>query len=128
MDQRSRVARALHDRLQAIGADFGGLDELSALQRSLLERAVHVEGLIEQHEARIRQGGEFNPADYLALLDRLVRLSVTLGIERRAKPLQDLRTYLASKAAPAPSAAPAASTAVVEQAAGGTDQEEARDR
>jgi hypothetical protein len=85
MDQRSRIARALHDRLALIGDDLGGLDAMSGLTRSVLERFVHVEALLQQHEQSAREGKAFDMQAYLALYDRVLRTASTLGFERRKR-------------------------------------------
>jgi len=102
MDQRSRVARGLHDRLHQIGDDMGGADNMPALARSLTERFVHVEALVQQHEQAAREGKPFDTQAYLALLDRVVRIASTLGLERRARPVPNLHEYMAAKASTRP--------------------------
>jgi len=94
MDQRSRIARALHERLAVIGDDLGGLPELSGIQRSLLDRFVHAEALAAQIEERARKGEPFDTGQYLAVVDRVLRLGQTLGLHRKAKRVPTLAERL----------------------------------
>jgi hypothetical protein len=100
MDQRSRVARALHDRLAVIGDDLGGLGELSGIQRSLLDRFIHVEALATQIEDRARAGESFDTGQYLAVVDRVLRLGMALGVSRKAKRVPTLAEVLAQQSGP----------------------------
>jgi len=95
MDQRSRVARALHERLAIIGEDLGGLDQLSGIQRSLLERFLHAEALAAELEERARNGQPFDVGRYLAITDRVVRLAHSLGLQRRPRNAKTLAEVLA---------------------------------
>lgn len=97
MDQRSRVARALHDRLAVIGDDLGGLTELTGIQRSLLDRFVHAEALATQIEDRARAGEPFDTGQYLAVVDRVLRLGQALGLQRKAKRVPTLAERLGAE-------------------------------
>lgn len=94
MDQRSRTARALSTRLVGIADDLGGLDHLSGIQRSLLERFIHAEALAVNLEENARDGTEFDIGHYLAVVDRVVRLGQTLGLTRVAKRVPSLQELL----------------------------------
>jgi hypothetical protein len=99
MDGRSTLTRELHERLAAIADDLGGLDQVSAIERSLIERFIHSEGLAAQIEEAARDGEDFDCARYLALVDRVVRIAQALGLRRRMKPTEDLHAYMRRKAA-----------------------------
>jgi hypothetical protein len=120
---------------------LGGADVVSPQQAAICRMAARTALLLEQVDTYIQDPeGLGHPihrgkralfplvVQRQSLAAALLSQLQAIGLERRAKPLQDLRTYLASKVAPAPSAASAASPAVVEHDSGGTDQEEARDR
>lgn len=97
MDQRSQLARALNERLAVIGEDLGGLAELSGIQRSLLERFIHAEALVQEIEDRARKGEPFNTGQYLAITDRVLRIGQTLGLHRKAKRVPTLAERLADE-------------------------------
>lgn len=98
MDQRSRVARALHERLAVIGDDLGGIDQMSGIQRSLLERFIHAEALAVEIEDRARKGEPFDTGQYLTIVDRVLRIGQTLGLHRKAKQVPTLAERLAAEA------------------------------
>jgi hypothetical protein len=95
-DGRSQIYRALHDRLAELGEQYGGLESLSAMERSLIERVIHVEALIGQFEIHMRAGKTVDVQRYLALIDRLHGIGKTLGLKRVAKPTETLHGALAA--------------------------------
>lgn len=97
MDQRSRIAQTLHARLAEIGGDLGGIEDLTGIQRSLLERFIHAEALAAQIEERARDGCEFDVSQYLAIADRVLRIGQTLGLHRKAKRVPSLAEKLAEQ-------------------------------
>lgn len=97
MDQRTLVAKSLHERLAGIAADMGGMDSLSCIQHSLLERFIHTEAVAAQIEERARNGEEFDLGQYLAVVDRVQRLGATLGLHRIARKVPTLQEYLSSQ-------------------------------
>jgi hypothetical protein len=106
MDQRTNAARLPLARERQVAVDqFGGMENLSPIQASLLRRWVHCEGLLAAMEADAVAGVEIDTGRYCALVDRLHGIGKTLGLERRAKPVENLQQYMARKAAvsaPAP--------------------------
>jgi hypothetical protein len=96
MDQRTLVAKSLHDRMAGISDDLGGMAELSCIQHSILERFIHSEAIAQQIEERARNGQEFDLGQYLAVVDRVQRLGQTLGLRRVAKQLSPLEQYAAT--------------------------------
>ena len=90
IDQRTRVAQQLNERMAGIADDLGGLEALSTIQRALLERFVHVDALASQAETQVRSGQPIDLARYLALTDRVWRLGTTLGMHRAPKPRASL--------------------------------------
>ena len=99
LDGRSVVARWLKSNLDTLMTDLGGADTLSYQQRSLCERVIHLEALIRNTETRLAQGEDVTPSSYGQLLNSLVGLYRTLGIERRTTEVVDLRHYLESREA-----------------------------
>jgi hypothetical protein len=97
-DGRSVLYRALHTRLAELGEQYGGLDALSAMERSLIERVVHVEALIGQAELQMRSGKQVSIQNYLALVDRLHGIGKTLGLKRVVKQAEKLHDYMARRA------------------------------
>jgi len=94
LDGRSILARTASDRLAELTAHLGGDTEVSALEHSLLDRLIHTEMLAQRYEAEVRDGKLDDPAPFLAVVDRIVRLSLTLGLRRRARVALDMRQTL----------------------------------
>ncbi len=97
LDGRTVVARGLKANLDALMIDLGGADALSYQQTSLCERVIHLEALIRGMEARLACGEDVAPASYAQMINSLVGLYRTLGIERRSSEMLDLRQYLSNR-------------------------------
>jgi hypothetical protein len=94
-DQRRTEIRVLTARMAAIASDLGGYEDLSSVRQSLLERFAHCEGLILGIESRARESKPIDLQAYLALIDRLIRLSVTIGLDRKSRRLPSPLEYAA---------------------------------
>jgi len=94
MDGRTRLAQAVRQRLEALQADLGGLDALSYQERSLCRRAVWLEALLEQREARLAHGEEIDEGAHVQASNALMGVWKALGLQRRARDVPDLKTYL----------------------------------
>src|SRR5215472_2092246 len=107
MDGRAEVTRTLHERLSALIADLGGLDNLSYQERSLCKRIIHLERLIEKDELTLAHNGPIDRYAHFAALNSLSSLFGKLGLKRRARNIS-LKDYLSTKPEPDP-ARPASS-------------------
>jgi hypothetical protein len=85
MDGRSRLARAVRDRLEALISDLGGEDALSHAQISLCRRAVWIELMVEHEESRIAEGSGVDVQPHVALVSSLVSIYRVLGVKRQAR-------------------------------------------
>lgn len=101
LDGRTEIARELRVAFDEIVSDQGGIEGLSHVRRSLVERFCWLEAVLRSLELRIAEADKSETADLLAkwiqALNSLVGLGRCVGLERRAKKLDDLRTYVASK-------------------------------
>jgi hypothetical protein len=97
VDGRSTVARRYHDITIAVISDQGGLDNMSELRLHLCKRAAAVNTMIEQLEARLVAGEPIDQDKYVSLIQASIRLSNTLGLNRRTKKVLSPRDYLASQ-------------------------------
>lgn len=97
MDGRTQVARAIRDRLADLQADLGGPEAMSYQQRSLSKRAIWMEAVIEQQEIALSKGEEIDQGKLTQAVNSLIGLLKTLGLERKARDVPDLQTYLAAK-------------------------------
>jgi len=94
VDGRSLVARRYRDVSLAIVADQGGLSECSESRLQLIRRFAAAAVLAEQMEARLANGEQIDISEHALLCSTLARLASRIGIDRRAKPVPDLREYL----------------------------------
>lgn len=99
LDGRTRIARAVRERLTALETDLGGRDNLSYQRRSLAKRAVWLEAIIEQQEAALARGEGVDQGKLTQAVNSLIGLLKTLGLERQAKDVPSLHKYISAKGA-----------------------------
>ena len=100
-DNRSGWARRLRDLIELHVTDLGGVDNTSAAERSLIRRAAVLTVELEQLESKFALAGAASANDldlYQRTAGNLRRLLESIGLSRRAKPVQTLSEYLASQA------------------------------
>ena len=96
VDGRSAWVRRCKDIIEAHLSDLGGEDNTSAAERSLIRRAAVITTELEMMEARFA-AGHANPGEldlYQRTAGNLRRLLEAIGLQRRAKPVPDLDTFL----------------------------------
>lgn len=100
MDGRLEITKALHARYDAIATDLGGIDALSTIQRSLLERFIWLEASVSKLEAEMGTASDAVLA--AAIMDKwtracasLLNFAKTLGLHRIKKKV-DLKDYIAN--------------------------------
>jgi hypothetical protein len=80
-------------------SDLGGPDNVSEAEASLVRRAAVIETELERLESRFASGeGTASELDlYQRSAGNLRRLLEATGLQRRAKPVQSLADYIASR-------------------------------
>lgn len=94
LDKRTRVARAVLDRIAELESDAGGSESLSAARRSLIRHAAWLDAVVESHELRLASGQQIDTGAYTQALNSLLGLYRLLGLERRAKKTLSLREVM----------------------------------
>ena len=104
IDGRSTLGRAIARWTDAIVADLGGPDAISAQQATIIELAVRskilldgVDGwLLQQRSLVNKRSRKLHPVvqQRQQLSDSLARYVGMLGLERRRPPAEDLTSYL----------------------------------
>ena len=97
VDGRSAWMRRCKDIIAAHVSDLGGEDNISAAERSLIRRAAVITTELEMMEARFAAAGHADPGEldlYQRTAGNLRRLLEAIGLQRRAKPVPDLDTFL----------------------------------
>lgn len=97
VDGRSAWVRRCKDIIEAHLSDLGGEDNTSVAERSLVRRAAVITTELEMMEARFAAAGHADPGEldlYQRTAGNLRRLLEAIGLQRRAKPVPDLDTFL----------------------------------
>ena len=105
IDRRLEVAKALRARFDSLACDLGGLEEMSGIRASLLERFVFLEGILANIEKKLvtqpsAEGVGEDIQRWTAGVNTLVGLARTLGLNRVVRTV-NLKTYIANKEATA---------------------------
>lgn len=97
IDQRTALAQSLKSRHEELTSDLGGFSALSYQKRALIDRALFLEFHLQQEELKLAHGGEFDSGKWVQASNALLGIFRTLGLERRAKDVPDLGSYLSKK-------------------------------
>jgi hypothetical protein len=100
MDGRTEIYQQLKNAYDEITADCGGAENLSHVMLALVERFVFLEFTLQQLEKRIaenpKNADEFI-SKWIQACNSIVGIGKTLGIEKRAKKVKNIREYIESK-------------------------------
>src|SRR5437870_8556312 len=109
--KRTALGRALAEWRSSLVADLGGADAVTTQVMALVDLAVRTKLLVDSVDAYVlampspvnRQRRCLHPVvrERQALVGQLQSILRDLGLERRAKPVPDLGTYLATRDKPA---------------------------
>jgi hypothetical protein len=95
IDRRSNAARVF-DRLVAdVESDLGGRDQLSAVERALIEGFAGAAVVLDNLNTRLLLGQEIDLSQHAQAVSAMVRVASRLGLQRRARPVETLAEYLA---------------------------------
>ena len=97
LDRRTVLGKAVVDRYNAVLADLGGEDSLSAIKRSMVRRFTWFEVMIEGIECRAAEGQQIDIGTWTQLVNSWLGIARTLGLERRQRRVPKLQDYLAGK-------------------------------
>ncbi len=127
VDRRTKTGKALAAWRADLASDLGGADELSTQQRALLDEAVKLKLMLDSVDAWVlaqpslvdKRKRSLLPVvrERLSLVSQLQSLLRDLGLERKARDVTDLQTYLATRtpedrqAARSPDATPGSASA-----------------
>jgi hypothetical protein len=97
LDKRIRLTREITADLYELSVDLGGWDQLSVQQRILCERVVFIRRRVLEFESALlsRKPAPFEAGVYSNLANVLVGYLKALGLERRARDVQDLAAHFA---------------------------------
>jgi hypothetical protein len=89
LDGRSQTARRFRDLIEITTNDLGGPELLSEGQRQLIRRAACLSIMAESIESDLARDLPFDVNVYGCICDRLRRVYESIGLERRARPVND---------------------------------------
>jgi hypothetical protein len=103
MDRRFALARELETAYQELISDQGGIENLSHAKKALCEKFVWLECILRKTESQIASSDE-DSEQITVLLSRWIQavnslqgLCRQLGIERKAKRVSSLETYVKAR-------------------------------
>ena len=102
VDGRTAWPRRFRDLISLHTADLGGEGLLSEAERQVVRRIATHEVELERLEAEFAMAGraDVEALDlYIRASGSLKRLLDSIGLERRSKPVPDLRSYMEAKEA-----------------------------
>lgn len=99
IDKRTKVARAILNRIADLESDAGGTESLSHIKRSLIRRAAFIEAMCEHQELKLMAGQEVDVGALTQSTNTLLGLYRMLGLERRLKTVRSLRDVMGGVAA-----------------------------
>jgi hypothetical protein len=85
VDGRSLLGRAVRDRLDRLYQDLGGIDALSFQQQALATRAIWLDLLLTNEEAKIARGEGIDIEPHVKLCGSLLSIFRALGLKRVAR-------------------------------------------
>jgi len=100
MDGRTEAYQLLNGAYQEVVSDMGGVESLSHVQICLAERFCFLSFVLRSIEFRIVSEPKKSAkliGRWVAALNSLVGLAKTIGLERRAKRVANLKTYIEGK-------------------------------
>lgn len=97
LDGRYAFAQEMRGRFDEMAADLGGVDTLSYMQRSLIERALWLEYWLSAQEKDLASGEQLDVGRWVQASNALQGIYGRLGIERRSKQAPSLNDYLAER-------------------------------
>jgi hypothetical protein len=97
VDKRTSLGRQLVIRYNAMCSDLGGEDQLSYIQKSLVNRYIWLEWRINQIEMAAGEGHQVDDGKWSSLVNSFQGLGNKLGLKRVTKDVKDLGAFLAER-------------------------------
>ena len=85
LDGRSNAAKFFDRLVREIETDLGGADQLSTIEKSLIEAFVGGRLSIDNFNTRLLSGEQIDIAAFSATASAMVRISSRLGVRRRPR-------------------------------------------
>jgi hypothetical protein len=103
LDRRTRAHRAFSALVSGVTADLGGEEQLSTIERALIQAFAGVSVHTADMNARLLQGDPIDLTEHAATVGAMVRIASRLGIQRRPRevppaPFTELSAHAAAVA------------------------------
>jgi hypothetical protein len=95
LDGRTGAAKVFDRLVVDIEADLGGHDQLSTIERALVEAFAGACVTLHHLNTKLALGEEIDLAQHAQAVSAMVRVASRLGLQRRSRTLPSLREYLA---------------------------------
>jgi hypothetical protein len=99
LDGRTGAAKAYDQIVADIEIDLGGRDQLSTIERALVQAFAGACITLQNLNTRLLLGETIDLGQHAQAVSAMVRVSSRLGLQRRAKDVSSLGDYLAPEAA-----------------------------
>jgi len=98
LDRRTNAARIFDRLVGDIESDLGGRDQLTAIERSLVEAYAGAALVLDNLNARLLRGEAIDIGEHAQAVSAMVRVAARLGIQPRQRDVTpSLRDYLEAK-------------------------------
>jgi len=87
LDGRTNAAKAFDRLVRDIEVDLGGPDQLSTIERALVEAFAGAAVTLQHLNTRLALGQEIDLGQYAQVVSAMVRVASRLGLRRRARDL-----------------------------------------
>jgi hypothetical protein len=85
LDQRSGAAREFDTLVASVEADLGGRDQLSAIERALVEAFASSTIVLNHLSTRLLMGEKIDISEHSSVVGAMVRVASRLGLRRRPR-------------------------------------------
>ncbi len=102
IDGRTRARKMAETLFRALLSDLGGEENVSAARRALAEHAAVLNAVACDAGARYLSGEPIDTAEFATVTNALRRLLADIGLERVARDVTNLSSYLAARSAAEP--------------------------
>ena len=85
LDQRTKALKEFDSITSGLAADLGGIDNLTVVQRHLVEAFAGAAVVVNDLNARLLMGSKVDVVEHSQVIGILVRIAARLGVKRVAK-------------------------------------------
>ncbi|TPL75115.1 hypothetical protein [Mesorhizobium sp. B2-3-15] len=100
LDRRTKAAQATFELRDQLASDLGGMEQLSAMEREIVDGAALLGAMIKDAGATYLSGDPVDLGEFMALTNAQRRLLADVGLQRRARDVTPtLQDIIAGRAA-----------------------------